>query len=70
MKMKEMMKLRSGEADVVWESFKEDYGECKYVISSELRMCDKSSPVFEQLPLSLHRNFALLYELDKQAQGE
>ena len=56
-------------AQEIWESLREEFYERKswrsiYVVSKQL-----DHEEIEQLPLSLHRSFALVGEQDKEVQG-
>lgn len=58
----------------VWDAFREEHYECAFHHRhGSLARCESLTTtllVLEQLPLSLHRAFTLIHELDQQAQGE
>lgn len=58
----------------VWDAFREEHYECAFHHGhGSLARCESLMStllVLEQLPLSLHRAFTLIHELDQQAQGE
>jgi hypothetical protein len=55
----------------IWDSFREEFHEGPYLFSSSLVKTRLTGPAaVEQLPLYLHRSYALLRELDEQVTGK
>jgi hypothetical protein len=56
----------------IWDAFREEHfeGGLSDFYRGQRRKADVLLLVIEQLPLSLHRQYTLLRELDEQAQGE